>query len=97
MKYDNEQYKTSFEVPDKFTIRKQLEFFSATGDPSQPRFVRHWQGALVVIQDWKSEMIPDLGKLDIDNETNPEITDLMIWTGLTVVLHMNKLQEIPKN
>ena len=97
MEYANELKKTSFEIPDKFTVRKQLEFFSATGDSSQPLFIRHWLGALTVITNWKSEKIPDLDKLDIDNATDPDITDIVIWVGVTVVIHMNKLQDVPKN
>lgn len=92
MEFSGENYK--FTVPDKLTVRKQLEYFSAGA--GLPIALRHWEGAKVVIETWESPLFPDY-KADIEKETNPAVTSLIIQVGRDVITFMNSLDDVPKN
>ena len=96
MEYTNEELKTTFSVPDVVTVRRQLVYFSNSGDSSEERFVRIWNAAKTLIENWKSEVLPDIN-INLDEITNPDATALIVWAGLRVMVHMNSLKEVPKN
>ena len=96
MKFEHESG-TTFEVPDRPTVRQQLEYLGATAGVVDNKYlIRFWIGALEVITDWKSETLPDV-KASLDDMTDAAQTDLIIWAGLKVREHMSGLEKIPKN
>jgi len=92
----NKKQVAKFTVPDKLTVRQQLAYLSAVAYPKLD-FERFWAGALTVIQNWESELIPDATTLDLNQVTDPKVTELMVWTGWQVKVHMDGLEEVPKN
>ena len=95
MKFEREG--CTFEVPDRPTVRQQLEYFSATaGTAGNQMLVRFWMGAREVITNWECEALPDI-KVDLDDLTDPTQTDIIIWAGLQVKTHFNSLEDLPPN
>jgi hypothetical protein len=96
--YKNEKLETSFALPEVITVRMQMAYFSQIARSSGDElFFRLWRGATALVRDWQSKIIPDPEKLDLDSETNPQATELIIWAGLRVQERMNSLEQIPKN
>jgi hypothetical protein len=96
--FTNEKLKTSFVLSDKITVRAQLAYFSEIGlARGREMWERLWFAARAIIQDWKCEIIPDLEKLNIDEVTDPDITELVIWASVEVKSYMDNLENIPKN
>jgi hypothetical protein len=87
-----------FTVPDRPTVRQQLQYFSNTVSMSDDEdlFFRYWRGATALISDWKCEILPDF-HIDLDKADDPNLTNLIIWAGLQVRDHMNSLEALPKN
>lgn len=97
MKFERDEPKCSFEIPDRPTVRQQLEYFSATaGTAGNQMLVRFWAGAMQLLSNWKCEVMPD-HKTNIDELTNPSQTSVIIWAGLQVKGYMDALDDIPKN
>jgi hypothetical protein len=96
MEYKNEQLGASFTVPDKITVRQQLAYYSeaalAFGDEF---FIRLWKGATALIQDWQCADVPLT--TDIETDTNPKAASVMIWAGMRVKEHIDRLETVPKN
>jgi len=94
MKFEREN--CTFTVPDRPTVRQQLAWFSAaSGKDPEDTMARYWEGAKQLIESWDCEIL-NLDD-DIDQLTNPSQTTVIIWAGLQVMAHMNKLEDIPKN
>lgn len=96
MIYEREDGKCSLEVPDRPTVRQQLNYFSTIGGTEGNYLLRWWVGAQSLITDWKCEALPD-HKTDLDKITDPTQTDVIIWAGLKVREHMNALEDLSKN
>lgn len=92
MEFTRDEYK--FTIPDRPTVRQQLEYFSAGA--SLPLALRHWEGAKTLIQSWECKLLPDY-RADLDTITNPAVTSLIIQAGAEVVRFMNSLDDVPKN
>lgn len=92
MEFNKPDYK--FTVPDRPTVRQQLEYFSAGA--GLPMALRHWEGAKTLIQSWECEKLPD-HKVDLDTISDPAATTIIIAAGADVVRFMNSLDEVPKN
>jgi len=96
--FKNEQHGVEFSVPDHILVRTQLAYFSAISEAfGQEMWIRHWEGALQVINGWKCDQWPDPKEIDIDKETDPALTRLILWVGTKVLTHMSGLDAIPKN
>lgn len=92
--------KCKFTIPDRPTVRQQMEYFSMAGAAAgRDMLVRYWEGAraLIIKPSWKCELVPDLSSFDMDKTSNPDIVTVLIWAGLQVRNHMNSLDKIPKN
>jgi hypothetical protein len=86
-----------FTVPDKTTVRQQLAYFSVvSGIDEAQTLERRWEGAKTLIEEWECELIPDKD-VELDELYSLEQTNILIWAGTKVVLHMNSLEETPKN
>lgn len=87
----------SFEVPDRFTVREQLEFRGRiAGTAGEIALIRYWQAALSIITDWQCELVPDPAALDMDTETDVRIADIVQWTANAVAGHMAGIDTPPK-
>ena len=65
MEYKNDDPKVRFPVPDKPTVRQQLEYLGeATTIGGKDLFLALWRSALILIEDWECKLIPDPHKLD---------------------------------
>lgn len=85
-----------FSVPDAITVKQQLRYMSAAVT-AKLDFERYWAGALVLMQDWSCDLIKDPHKLDLEKETDPRVTDVVIWAGWQVKQHVDQLGTLPKN
>ena len=84
-------------VPDKVTVKQQLEYFSVAGGLAGNEYwLRLWEAAKTIIQDWECELMPDVDT-DLDTLTNPLVTGVLIWAGIQVSDHINSLQVVSKN
>lgn len=95
MQLEHPEYKTTFELPDKPTVRQILEYEEAIERPGVAMYERLWPGAKKLIQNWKSETV----QLDVDLEGDytPEITAVIKWASLAVFSWHLELKEVPKN
>lgn len=97
MEFKSKQHKCKFTIPEKITVRQQLEYFSAIGGVwDKNTLTRWWIGATQLIQAWECKTMPDFN-VDIDEVSDPAITDIIVWAGTAVRGHINSLDEIPKN
>ncbi len=97
MEFKRKDPTCKFSVPDRPTVKQQLEYFSlAVGTPDKDLMFRHWEGAQALIQSWNCKSLPDQSS-DIDQLDDPDITQVIIWAGMAVRGHMNSLDVIPKN
>jgi hypothetical protein len=95
--FKNDKLGISFKVPDRPTVRQQLAYFSEAGAAAgREMFARLWLGALTLVADWKCEFMPKPEKVDIDEATDPRVTEAILWAGIRVERHMNSLEELPK-
>jgi len=87
-----------FEVPDVVTVRHQLLYSWAISESNEDfdTVLRWWQGALIVLDNWKCELVPDPTKLDMDKVTDPAVAELVTWVGVQVRQHMMSLDTIKK-
>lgn len=83
-------------MPDKITVRQQLEYFSDARVPNRPVFERLWLGAVPLITEWSCDVMPD-HKVSLDDVTNPDITNVLIWAGVQVKQHIDSLDYTEKN
>ncbi len=86
-----------FTVPDRLTVRQQLNYMSAVSIRPGIDWAGLWNGAVLLMDSFECELIPSLEKLDLDQVTDPKITSVLIWAGWEVKRHMDKLEEVEKN
>ena len=97
MKFEREDKKCTFEIPDRPTVRQQLQYFSAAaGAAGNDMLVRLWYAAVPLMTAWECEAMPDKD-INLDEVSNPSQTDVIIWAGLQARTFMNSLEDIPKN
>ena len=92
MEFKRDEY--TLTVPDRPTVRQQLEYFSA--GIGLPLALRHWEGAKTLIQSWKCDKLPD-HTTNLDSITDPTVTTIIIQAGADVMRYMSGLEELPKN
>ena len=98
MEYKNDDLKVRMVVKDRPTVKEQLEYYGfATLAINADMWIRLWKAAQVLITEWESELVRDPKRVDFDLETDPDVTQLAIWVGITVKAHVNKLEAVPKN
>lgn len=98
MEFKNEKLNCTFSVPDRPTVRQQLAFFSLFSEADgAERFERLFAAARPLIQAWNCPALPDLEKMDLDKLDSPAQTQVLIWVAQKVVVHINGLEDVPKN
>lgn len=98
MEYENKKLGVKFTIPDVLTVRQQLRFRSSIFlADDRDKYERFWNGAVELIDNWECELIPNLKTLDLDKETNMQITQIVQFVGNTVAGHMTTIGAVPKN
>ena len=94
-----DSYNTSFDLPEVITARLRLAY---RGSVVQTRddelfMLKRWRtiNQLGLIQNWQSELWPDLGK-DILDAEDPQVANLVIAVVNAVFIKMEELDQIPK-
>lgn len=87
----------SFDLPDTITVRQQLAYFGAAASipGTKEMFLRYWDGAKQLIRNWKCDLFPLDG--DLDNVSDPLVTQAVVWASMEVKRRMDSLDELPKN
>jgi hypothetical protein len=96
MEFTRQNPSARFVVPDKITVRQQLQYFSEARVPSRPVFERLWLGAVPLITEWHCDIMPD-HETNLDELTNPDITNVLVWAGVKVKEHIDSLDLLEKN
>lgn len=87
-----------FTVPEKPTVRQQLEYLGGASIYNEAdRFVQWWEGATALIDDWECELLPNLEEIDLDKLHDPKAATIITWASMKCRMHMNALDETPKN
>ncbi len=95
MEYKSENPDVCFTVPDRPTVRQQLDYHSKLAIEGG-FYVKLWQAAQTLIDEWECGSLPDRD-IDLDAETNPAVVDVIQWVGIRVNVHVNELENLPKN
>lgn len=95
--FESKEFKTRFTVPDTVTVRHQLKFRGMAALAGGDVYIRFWQAAKTIIDEWESEIIPDINEFDIDTSTDSRAVDVIQWTGELISAHMARIGIVPKN
>lgn len=91
-----EPVKIRFTIPDRPTVRQQMAYYSeATGVTSKAHLERLWLGARSLILEWECDLFKH--DVDLDEVTDPQVTDIMLWVAIQVRNYLNGMGELPKN
>lgn len=94
--FDRVEPVAHFTLPARLTVKRQLEYFSRYSDTRfEPMYLRLWHSAIVLIQDWQCDVLPD-PKVDLDKITDTQATTVIMWAGNLVLGYMNELEALPK-
>lgn len=97
MVFERENPRCRFTIPERPTVRQQLEYYSLAGGLSvADMLMRYWNGAKALILEWQCEELPDY-KADLDSITSAKAAEVVIWAGMQVRNYMVSLDELPKN
>jgi hypothetical protein len=93
----NEKLGARFTVPDRLTVRQQLAYYGARQfDSGSEAYVAHWRASVPLLGDWNCPLLPDPAKADLDQLTDPQVTQLIMWAANGVAGHVLRLETIPK-
>lgn len=96
--FESEALGVKFSLPDAIPVSKQLLFRGGVwGRRGNDNFIRFWEGAKELVQDWECELIADPLALDLDAETDPRIADIVQYVGVQTAGHITDLGAVPKN
>lgn len=100
MEYKNDRLGVAFTLPDKITVRQQLQYDSTRDGPAlfdlqTSMYERLWNAAKTLIQDWQCETV----SLDTDlgDAASSKAARVIEWAGRAVFSHMLKLDTPEKN
>ncbi len=95
-RFDRAEPDAHFALPARPTVKQQLEYFSRYADTrSDPRYLRLWYSAQVLIVEWQCTLLPDF-KIDLNQITDADITTLIMWVGNITLQYINDLEKLPK-
>lgn len=96
--FKREDPSARYVLPDKPTVRQQMQYYSsAVFIPGSPdNLERRWNGARALILEWECEIMPDRD-IDLTTVYDPKIVEVIAWAGAQTAVHLNSLEEIPKN
>ena len=97
MKLENTELGYSCSVPDRPSVRQQLEFFSLVSDArGANKLERYWVGAKALISDWQCPALPDVN-VSLDTIDSPGQASIIMNVGARVVRHMSSLDDVSPN
>lgn len=97
MLYTNEELGCSFELPERVTVRQQLTYITdLNAHEGEPGVIQMWEAGRKLIQDWRCEVMPDPAA-SLDELFDMKAARVVTWAGLTVMRHMQGLDNVPKN
>ncbi len=95
-RFDRKKPDVHFALPAHPTVKQQLVYFSRYADTrAEPMYLRLWYSAAILITEWQCAALPDLN-IDLDQITDPDATDAIMWAGNTVLKYINDLEALPK-
>lgn len=86
-------------VPDRLTVRQQLEYRSLVAFGSKKdMYARFWDGARHIIEEWDCDRLPDMN-VSLDEIDDPEAADIIFAACNAVAGHLDRLEAeaVPKN
>ena len=93
-----ETIKATFTLPDTLTVRQQLKFAAEIGKHAQEGYlIAYWEMGKTVLTNWQCDLIPDPSAVDIDTETDPRITKIIIKAANEVAKWYLDLGNVEKN
>jgi hypothetical protein len=97
MLFSDDDLKTTFEIPDEPTYLQSLRYESEVSmHPKSETFERLWLGACILIQNWKSEIIPQASPEILNQKSTPDGIMVLKWAGLSVWSVMWDQKQIEK-
>lgn len=88
----------TFTLPDTLTVRQQLRF---TERVSMRRIdgylVGYWEAGVPLITNWQCEIIADPTAVDLDKETDPRVTAIVINAANKISEWYAGLGDVEKN
>jgi len=101
MEFKNERLKTSFRLPEPFTVRDHDEWEEARSEAmlagAKSNLTVNWLSATAIIKDWQSEIIPDVVfTLQETQELSNEQIAVVSWVGTVVIGYVVGLLTVPK-
>ena len=98
MKFEDERIDCTFEVPDKPTVRWQMQFKSILLENQKKElYERLWPCVCLLAENWKSEVVPELNVDILDECTDPEAASVIEWASLQLYVYYLELENVPKN
>lgn len=95
--FDHSELGFKYSIPDKITVRQQLEYASIAGwQQAEDKIFKLWDAAKRLITTWESDLVPDVKKLDVDTETNPKVAAMITVVATDVWSHMLSLDRTEK-
>ena len=100
--YENEELGVRFTLPDALNPFQQLAFRGKTAVGGGGVFVRFWDGAIELIQEWECEAIPEYKDLDLHADIDDpveaaRIADIVQFVANSTAAHITALEAVPKN
>ena len=98
MKFEEESVKTSFEVPDKPTVRWQMQIKSILFDnQNKSLYERLWPCVCACASNWESEILPELNVNILDESNSPDVATVIEWASLQLYVYYLQIENVPKN
>lgn len=101
MKFENEQLKTSFELPEPFTVRDHDNWEEKRSETAlagaRSNLTVNWLSAVLIIKNWESEIVPSLTTtIQETQELSGDQIAVISWVGTTVIGYVVGLLTVPK-
>lgn len=98
-KQSNGTTEATFTLPDTLTVRQQLKFAGQLGRVFEygGHFTAYWQAGIEFITDWQCDLIPDPTAVNIDTETDPRVTRIIISAANAIADWYLNLGNVEKN
>jgi hypothetical protein len=102
MEFKNEQLKTSFRLPEPFTVGDHDKWenrrFEVMQAGARTNLTVNFLAAMAIVEDWESELIPDpVDTIAEAQKLSEEQIAVVAWVGTVVITHVTSLMTVPKN
>lgn len=98
-KFESKDLGVSFTLPDKMTARQQLVFRRKTAGfvEADDLYIRYWEAAVELVQDWECEKLPDPAAFDLDAEVAADVVDIVMYAANVTAGHFFSIGEVDPN